>query len=192
MPQADGSSELIELAAVVRAHGLRGELLLKPFNPESTLLSELTHVLLKGRDGAVQRYEVESARVHGDGQLLALKGVRSRDAGDALRGSLVCVTRADLPPPEEGEHYLVDLVGLQVHDAQGLRVGEIEDVIDYPSVTCFVVASQDGRREVPNLHRYVLAIDAAAGTITVDHLDELELEKSVAAPGAERDPNKAD
>jgi 16S rRNA processing protein RimM len=177
MPEADGSAELIELAAVVRAHGLRGELLLKPFNPESTLLSELSHVLLKGRDGAVQRYEVESARTHGDGQLLALKGVGSRDAGDALRGQLVCVTRADLPPPEEGEYYLVDLVGLEARDAQGNVAGKIEQVIDYPSVTCFVVVSPEGRREVPNLPRYVLAIDAAARAITVDHIDELELEK---------------
>ena len=177
MPEADGSGELIELAAVVRSHGLRGELLLKPFNPDSTLLTELKHVLLKARDGTVTRFEVESARTHGDGQLLALRGVRSREAGDALRGSLVCVTRADLPAPEEGEHYLVDLVGLEARDAQGELVGKIEDVIDYPSVTCFVVVAPEGTREVPNLPRYVLAIDAAARTVTVDHIDELELEK---------------
>ncbi len=177
MPEADGSAELIELAAVVRSHGLRGELLLKPFNPESTLLGEVTHVLLKARDGTVTRFEVEEARTHGDGQLLALKGVRTREASDALRGNLVCVTRADLPAPEEGEYYLVDLVGLEARDAQGERVGKIEQVIDYPSVTCFVVVAPEGKREVPNLPRYVLAIDPAAGTVTVDHIDELELEK---------------
>lgn len=177
MQDADGSGELIELAAVVRAHGLRGELLLKPFNPDSTLLGEVTHVFLKARDGSVQRYEVESARPHSAAQLLSLKGVRSRDAGDALRGSLVCVTRADLPQPEEGEHYLVDLVGFSVRDAQGQARGKVEDVIEYPSVVCFVVASEEGTREVPNLPRYVLEIDAQAKTIVVDNLDELELEK---------------
>jgi 16S rRNA processing protein RimM len=175
--RGDGSVELIELAAVMRAHGLRGELLLKPFNPDSTLLSEVSHVFLKARDGAVQRYEVESAREHSGLQLLALKTVRTKDAGDALRGFLVCVTRADLPPAEEGEHYLVDLVGLAVRDTQGQPVGKVEDVFEYPSVTCFVVVSPEGTREVPNLPRYVLEIDAVGGTIVVDHLDELELEK---------------
>jgi 16S rRNA processing protein RimM len=177
MSRADGSGELIELAAVVRAHGLRGELLLKPFNPESTLLDQLTHVYLKARDGAVQRFAIECARVHGDGQLLALKEVRSREAGDALRGCLVCVRREDLPAPEEGEHYLVDLIGLEARDAQGNAVGKVEDVIDYPTVTCFVVVAPEGKREVPNLPRYVLAIEPEAGAITVDNVAELELEK---------------
>lgn len=180
MSSADGSDELIELAAVVRAHGLRGELLLKSFNPESTLLDQLTHVYLKARDGGVQRFAIESARVHGAGQLLALKEVRSRDAGDALRGSLVCVRREDLPAPEEGEHYLVDLVGLQVRDAQGNAVGKVEQVIDYPTVVCFVVTAPEGKREVPNLPRYVLAIEPQAGTITVDNIAELELEPNKA------------
>jgi 16S rRNA processing protein RimM len=175
--RGDGSVELIELAAVMRSHGLRGELLLKPFNRESTLLSEVSHVFIKARDGTASRFEVESAREHSGSQLLALKGVRTREASDALRGSLVCVTRADFPPPEEGEHYLVDLVGLSARDAQGKSVGKVEDVIEYPSVTCFVVVSPEGTREVPNLPRYVLEIDAAAGAIVVDNLDELDLEK---------------
>jgi 16S rRNA processing protein RimM len=177
MEAADGSVELIELAAVVRSHGLRGELLLKPFNPESSLLEEVGHVFLKARDGVVQRYEVESAREHSGGQLLALKGVRTREQSDALRGSLVCVTRADFPPPGEGEHYLVDLVGLAARDAQGQPVGTVEDVFEYPSVTCFVVVSAEGSREVPNLPRYVLEIDATQRVLVVDNLEELELEK---------------
>jgi 16S rRNA processing protein RimM len=177
MSSADGSPELIELAAVVRAHGLRGELLLKPFNRDSTLLIGLSHVFVKARDGSVQRFEVESARDHGAGQLLALKGVRTRDAGDAMRGSLVCVTRAELPPPEEGEHYLVDLVGLSVRDSAGQPIGKVEEVIEYPSVVCFVVVSPEGTREIPNLPRYVLEIDGPGRVIVVDHLDELEFEQ---------------
>jgi 16S rRNA processing protein RimM len=174
---APNPDELIELAAVVRAHGLRGELLLKPFNPDSTLLTEVTHVLLKTREGAVTRYTVESARVHSAAQLLALREVQGKDAADALRGQLVCVTRADLPPLDEDEFYLVDLVGIQVNDAAGKRIGSVVEVIEYPSVNCLVVESDEGRREVPHLPRYVLSLDMSARVVVVDQLDELELEK---------------
>jgi len=177
MDTPDGSAELIELAAIVRAHGLRGELLLKLFNPDSTLLCETPHVFLKARDGSARRFEVESAREHSGSLLMTLKGVDTRDAGEALRGNRVCLTRADFPPPAEGEHYLVDLVGLSVRDAQGNAVGKVEDVIEYPSVTCFLVVAPEGKREVPNLPRYVLEIDAAQALIVVDNLAELELEK---------------
>jgi 16S rRNA processing protein RimM len=168
--------ELIELAAVMRAHGLRGELLLKPFNPDSTLLAQMTRVLLKTRDGTVTSYELDEARTHSGMQLLALHGVRTRDAAEALRGSLVCVTRADLPALEDDEFYLVDLVGLAALDTQGNPAGSVVDVVEYPSVNCLVVESEAGRREVPNLPRYVLSIDMTARIVVVDQLEELELE----------------
>jgi 16S rRNA processing protein RimM len=176
-PGAPSADELIELAAVVRAHGLHGELLLKPFNPDSSLLAEVTRVLLKARDGSLTPYTVESARTHSAAQLLALEGVRTRDAAEALRGNLVCVTRADLPALAEDEFYLVDLVGLLARDAQGRELGQIRDVIEYPSVTCLVLHSAEGTREVPNLPRYVLELDMTARVVVVDNLEELELER---------------
>jgi 16S rRNA processing protein RimM len=175
-PHAPSPDELIELAAVVRAHGLRGELLLKPFNPGSTLLEEVAQVVLKARDGTLTRHTVESARTHSDAQLLALEGVRTREAAEALRGSLVCVTRADLPALAEDEFYLVDLVGLVARDSAGNELGSIRAVIEYPSVNCLVLHSAEGVREVPHLPRYVLELDMKARTLVVDHLDELELE----------------
>lgn len=169
--------ELIELAAVVRSHGLRGELLLKPFNPDSTLLLDVERVLLKASDGRVASYRVETARLHSGSILLALHDVRSREAADPLRGSLVCVTRKELPALEEGEHYLVDLVGLTAFDAQGAELGTVTELIEYPSVNCLVVTGPEGTYEVPNLERYVLELDVDAARVVVDHLDELELTK---------------
>ena len=174
---APSPDEPIALAAVVRAHGLRGELLLKPFNPDSTLLAQLEHVLLKAPDGSLSSYAVEEARNHGESQLLTLRDVRSREAAEALRGHLVCVLRADLPALEEGEVYLVDLVGLEARDVNGVVVGRVADVIEYPSVTCLVVESAEGRREVPNLPRYVHSLDLETRVVVVDQLEELELER---------------
>lgn len=168
--------ELVELAAVVRAHGLRGGLVLKPFNPGSTLLLQMERLLLKDRDGKVTAYEVEDAREHSATQLLVLQGVDTRDAAEALRGSLVCVTRADLPVLEDDEFYLVDLVGLAAFDAQGQPAGRVVDVVEYPSVDCLVVETDAGRREVPNLPRYVLSVDMNARRVVVDQLEEIELE----------------
>jgi 16S rRNA processing protein RimM len=167
-------AQLVELAAVARSHGLRGELLLKVFNPESTLLESVERVLLKARDGALREHALSSARPHGEHLLVSLRGVESREQADALRGNLVCVTRAQLPPLEEGEYYLMDLVGLRVFTRDGAELGRVDQVIEYPSVHCLVVASADGVREIPNLERYVLEVDMAVGRVVVDHLEEIE------------------
>lgn len=167
--------ELVELAAVVRAHGLRGELVLKPFNPESDLLRELPQVMLKGPDGAVRAHRVRGARGHREHVILALEDVRDRDAAEALRGSLVCVPRRDLPALEEGEYYLVDLIGLEVRDQNDQRIGRVEDVLQYPSVSCLRVVGDEGAWEIPDTDRYLTEVDFEAGVVRVEHVDELDV-----------------
>ena len=175
MSTASPSDELVELAAVVRAHGLRGELLLKPFNPESELLTEVTRVVLKLREGGEREFTVTRGHIHGNGVILGLGEVRDRDAADALRGSVVCVRRVDFPELGEDEHYLVDLVGLDARDAEGKIVGRVADVIVYPSVSCLLLESEDTQVEVPHTERYVESVDLEARVITLAHLDELDI-----------------
>lgn len=174
MATSSRDEELIELAAVVRAHGLRGELLLKVFNPESTLLLEIDSVLLRDKSGKVVSHEVEHARVHSDHVLLTLADVLDKDQADALRGQLVCVPRSALPALEEGEYYLVDLVGLEARDESGKPIGKVIDVVEYPASNCLAVECEDGVREVPELERYLLEVDVKGGYVRVTNLDELE------------------
>jgi 16S rRNA processing protein RimM len=166
--------ELIELAAVVRGHGLNGELLLKLFNPDSDQLARSPYVVLRPPTGELRRCEVTSLRGGGDAHLLALRGIESRDQADALRGSVVCVPRSALPALDDGEYYLVDLVGLAVRDASGAEIGRVESVIEYPSVQCLVVVTNGEWLEVPDLPRYVLEVQVAEGYVVVDHLDEID------------------
>lgn len=172
MTNESSHDELIELAAVVRAHGLAGEVVLKSFNPASDLLSTLPEIMLRGPDGTVRRYEVLSRR--GKSDLLALRGIDDRDTAEALRGHVVCVPRSALPPLDAGEYYLVDLIGLEVRGTDGTKLGHVEDILEYPSVECLVILTEGVVREVPNLDRYVPEVDVAGGYVVVDHLDEIE------------------
>jgi 16S rRNA processing protein RimM len=173
-PSSD--DELIELAAVVRAHGLRGELLLKSFNPDSELWRDLDRVVLKLREGGTRDCKVLTARgQHSDQLLLALEGVTTREAAEGLRGSVICVPRGQLPEAGEDEYYLVDLIGLEARDTEGKRIGSVEEVIQYPSVACLKVSGEGGSWEVPDTERYLSAIDLDAGFLTIAHLDELEV-----------------
>ncbi len=172
------TDEIVELAAVVRAHGLGGMVVLKLFNPDSALLYELKQVLLRSPDGSVKTITLREAREHSGSILCAIEGVTGRDASEALRGSVICVTRGELPEPDEGEHYLRDLVGLRVEDDTGQGMGVVEDVIEYPSVVCLKVVSGDSVLELPHIERYVTSVDVDAGVVRAAHLDELDILRS--------------
>ncbi|HZR07834.1 MAG TPA: ribosome maturation factor RimM [Myxococcales bacterium] len=115
--------ELLAVGRVARAHGVRGRVLIAPYNAASEGLEKARHLWLGEREFEVDRAE----RVH-LGYLVALHGVLDRDQADALRGQEVRVDRADLPALAEGEMYAIDLIGYAVADPQGTVRGVVEDV----------------------------------------------------------------
>lgn len=165
---------LVALGAVARPHGVRGELRIHRFNPDSMLLLDRETVWLR-QDGREREVRVERARLHGKLVLLTLEGVRGRDAAEALRGAEVCVPREELPPPDEDELYHVDLVGLSAVREDGTAVGTVSDVIQYPSVDCLAVDSDEGRREIPLLEPYVREVDLDAGRVVLAHVEDFDL-----------------
>ena len=68
---------------------------------------------------------VESARRHSATVIAKLAGVDSREQALALKGQEVSVPREALPEAGEGHYYLADLLGLEVVNAKGERLGVV-------------------------------------------------------------------
>src|SRR5256885_851132 len=101
-----------------------------------------------------------------------LAGCDDRDAAERLRGAEVAVTRAALGEAEEGMLYRVDLVGLDVVDASGARLGAVQGFFDAGDAAVMVVAAGGGReRMIPFVDDYVKAVDREARRIVVDWKD---------------------
>jgi 16S rRNA processing protein RimM len=166
-----GPDRLIALGAVARPHGVRGELRVVRFNPDSWLVCEYETLWLRQGD-RVRKVRVESARPHGEMALLTLEGVHGRDAAEALRGAELCVAREDLPAIDEDQVYHADLIGLRVCTEDGTMVGEVKEVRVYPTIDCAVVRTPRGDREVPFVAPYIVRIDRDA--LVVAHLEDLE------------------
>jgi 16S rRNA processing protein RimM len=166
---------LVAVAEVARPHGIAGELRLKVYNPESDLLLRRPPVLLRRPDEEPRAVVITAARAVDKAILVRLDGVSDRNAAEALRGAEICVPRAALPPPDEGEFYVWDLEGAQAVLTSGEPVGLVAELVSYPTCDVLVVARPDGTRlEVPLVAAYVARVDAERGVVelvTVDGLD---------------------
>jgi len=172
-------SNIVVVGVVARAHGLRGEVRLQPLNPGSTLLaSQRSIVLRSASQGDATSRAVRITRVRADkGAFLAvLEGIETREAADAIRGLEVCVPRSAFPATREDEWYVVDLKGLPARNAGGEILGEVIDVVQYPTIDCLCVRSADGVREVPMIEPYFLDADIAAGFVKLGTLEGLDVE----------------
>ncbi len=214
MPGTAGTDRhgLVAVARVAKAHGIRGELCMdihadSPllFAPGSTLFLVLPALAAPapgrsaqgghapGKAGRPARpgqgrprpYVVAAARDNNGRLILALEGVRDRDAAEALHGAEVFVSEADLPPPDEGEEYLHRLIGARVLQADETPVGVFEAILDTPGQLTWVIRAANGREILfPAVPEFLLGLDADAGLIHIDPppgLLELYLEEHAQA-----------
>ena len=133
----------IALAAVAGAHGIQGEVRLKLFSDSAESLSHHARLFV----GGVER---RLLKVRGDhkGAVARFEGVDDRTAAEALRGSLVEIDRAALPPLEDGEYYHADLIGLPCADRDGRVLGSVVAVENFGAGDLLEVAGEDGRRSL--------------------------------------------
>ncbi len=173
-PPARGR-KLVAVAEIARPHGIVGELRLKVYNLDSDLLLRRPPVTLRLPDGVEREAVLTAAREMDKALLVRIAGVDDRDAAEALRGAAICVPRAALPPPAEGEFYAWDLEGAQVALASGEPVGLVLELTSYPTCDVLVVARPDGKKlEVPLIATYVTRVDAERGFVELATLDGLD------------------
>jgi 16S rRNA processing protein RimM len=123
VPAAD--DKRIALAAVAGAHGIKGEVRLKLFAQSADSLAAHDQVYVGG-----QLLRLISVR---DGKMAVARfeGVGDRSGAEALRGQLVEVERAALPPLDEDEYYHADLIGLTCFSETGETIGSVVGVENY-------------------------------------------------------------
>ncbi len=114
----------VSIGRILREWGVRGQLRCVPFNPQSVLFLDYDDFYL--RDGEQLRHLVlEDARPQGRYWILKFSGIENPEQAGQLRGQEIWFPREDLPPLGQDEHYLVDLEGFQVWDAQGEEQGRV-------------------------------------------------------------------
>lgn len=123
------SDELLLVAQIGGAHGVRGEVRITAFTADPMSLAD--YKTLVRQDGSAG-VTITSARPAKAGIVARLKGVADRNAAEALRGLKLFLPRAALPPPQdEDEFYLADLIGLAVEAADGKALGRVKTVQDF-------------------------------------------------------------
>jgi 16S rRNA processing protein RimM len=166
--------ERVVLGRIAGSHALRGEVRVRYFGDGPDNLLGATEVWLgeSRADAEVRRYEVVGSGTGRSGEVrLALSGVSDRDAADALRGRMVLADPEQLVPLEEGEFYWHQLVGCEVFDTEGGRVGIVREIWETGAHDVLVVDGETGGRHLLSTARELMPeVDLEARRIVVEIL----------------------
>ncbi|PWR22088.1 ribosome maturation factor RimM [Zavarzinia compransoris] len=158
-PAVDGPGYVC-VGAVAGAHGIRGEVKVKPFTEDPMAVGGYGPVLTsKGLT-----LELQPLRVQGTAVVVRIDGVDDRNKAEALRGQRLYVPRAVLPEPDEDEFYHADLLGLPVLDGAGTRLGTVAAIQDFGAGDMIEVAFDGGGSAfLPFTREVVPGVDLKAG-----------------------------
>ncbi len=167
------STTELEVGRIGRPHGVRGVVKVELYWSSSSALEGNEALTLRLVDGTNVCVATESRSRAGRGWLVKFVGVDDREAAQRFTNAKIFVPRAALPPLEEGEAYLVDLVGAEVIAPDGL-VGEVVDIVVHPSVDAVVIRCPDGRTvEQALLPAFVARLDPVLRRIELSTRDGL-------------------
>jgi len=119
---------LILVAQVGGAFGVRGEVRITAYTAEAQAL--LKYRDLKREDGA-PGLTLLSGRPAKAGLVARVQEIATPEQADAMRGLKLYVDRDLLPPPDDDEFYLADLIGLEARDSAGAVIGKIASVQNF-------------------------------------------------------------
>lgn len=172
-------SDRVPVGVVVRAHGVRGDVLVAP-------LTDYPGRFVRGAQFGVDRapgeLTVAAVRSHKEGLLVRFTEIADRNAGEALAKATLTIDAAERRALEEGEYWPEDLIGLTALGPGKRMLGRVTDVILGAAQDRLVVTTPHGQVvEVP----FVAAIvgEPAGETITMNPPDGL-FEESAQVEGS--------
>jgi 16S rRNA processing protein RimM len=165
-------SSPVILGRIGAPHGIRGWVRVQSFAEPPEGLFEHQPWRLKFADGRVERFQVVDASGAGTAWRVALEGITDRTAAERLTGCLIEVDRGELPALGVREHYCDDLVGFEVVNREGVRLGRVKNFVDAPANPVMVVVGER-ERWLPALPPYLVRVRMAEREIDVDWPAEL-------------------
>ncbi|HEY2432954.1 MAG TPA: ribosome maturation factor RimM [Vicinamibacterales bacterium] len=160
--------ELILVGRVARAHGSQGQVIV---NPETDFPHDRFaegNVLVVEQNGTAVERRLVAVRFHQGRPIVALDGVATMDAAEALAGAELKMPADTLGPLPGNTYYRHDLVGCEVIDTAGVRLGSVTEVQGPVERSLLVVS--DGQHEIliPMVEGIVTRVDPGQRLVVVD------------------------
>ncbi|MEM6409195.1 MAG: ribosome maturation factor RimM [Pseudomonadota bacterium] len=156
----------VVVGVVAGAFGVKGEVRLKSFCAEPEDIARYAPLETEQGDS----FTVKLTRAVKGGFAARLSGIRFKDEADKLKGTKLYADRALLPALPDDEFYYTDLIGLDVIDTGGERIGKVAAVQNHGAGDILEIRGPALRKDLllPFTQEVVPTVDLASGRVIVD------------------------
>nr|WP_036275859.1 ribosome maturation factor RimM [Methylomonas sp. 11b] len=162
------AGELLNVGQVSGVFGVKGWVKVYSFtDPRENILQYSPWILQK--NSQIQEVKLLGGRRQGSLVVAELQGINDRDLAAELMGADILIRKQQLPKASDGEYYWADLIGLEVRNQEGCKLGKVDHLLETGANDVLVVVDGDVERLIPFLQQStILKIDLDDGLIIVD------------------------
>ncbi|SHI29730.1 ribosome maturation factor RimM [Parasporobacterium paucivorans] len=159
--------DVLRVGVITGTHGLKGEVKVFPTTDDPKRFKDLKEVLLY-TDKDILPLKITGVKFTKNLVVLKFKGFETIEEAEKLKKKELFISRENAVPLEEGEYFIVDLIGLQVVTDDGILLGTLTDVIQTGANDVYVVEGSD-KKEIllPAIRECILNTDLEKKIMTV-------------------------
>lgn len=153
----------IEAGRIANTHGIGGDVVADSYCDAPEILKALESLYIKsGND--YKKLIIKKASLFKGRVLFHFEGYDSIETAIPLKNRLLYAERSEFCL-DEGEFFIVDLIGLSVFDAEsGECYGKVTDVLNYGASDIYEIEKSDKKKAyVPVVPEFVKKIDIESG-----------------------------
>ena len=151
----------IEIGAVAKPQGIKGELKIRLFADDFNSVKNVSQVEINS-----VIYKVENFRKISDEEgILKLANVDDRNFVETLRRCVVYADRAEIVVPK-GRYFISDVIGSDLYLDSGKKIGVIEDIVS-GNVDYYYIDTVEGKAVFPLVKDLLVKIDVENKKVTV-------------------------
>jgi 16S rRNA processing protein RimM len=158
---------MVVMARVAAPFGIKGWLKLQTFTEYADSLEEFETWFLSTPNGW-EEIEVEDFAVNAKAVVAKLKGIDDRTAAELWAKREIAVPREWLDDEDDGTYYWIDLIGADVVNQLGERLGKIETLMETGANDVLVVKSGSTETLIPFIEQYLINVDREKKLVTVN------------------------
>lgn len=134
----------LRVGVITSTHGVHGEVKVYPTTDDVRRFDYLKDVVLDTKKGYME-LQVTGVKYFKNMVILRFKQFDNVDQVIPYKGMDLLVTRENAVPLEEGEYFIVDMVGCKIITDEGENFGELVDVMQTGANDVYVVKTHEGK-----------------------------------------------
>jgi 16S rRNA processing protein RimM len=157
----------IAIGRIGRAKGLRGEVRVEVYNPESHILEKIRTIAAGTDPNDLTEFSIRNLAQQAKSLVVSFDHVETREAAEGLTGRELFVRRSELPELPEGEYYWCDLIGCEIVSESGERLGTLRKILPTPANDIYVIDGPGGETLLPAIPEVVIRAEVGERRIVV-------------------------